>query len=270
MSGAEPVFFDVHQHFGLVPGRTSAGSSPADDAEARLAMMDRFGIAACAIMPGHGYSAPRGAQDLCAINDRLLAYCARAPERFVVAAGTVDPRHGSRAVDEVARAHALGMRALSWHHRMQGLPMDHPVMFDIARAMEPRGMVAMVHCYAKGDFESPWRLRRLAGRFPELRIVALDAMTSLENVEQLAAAALDHPNLHVDLTTTALGVDGIAWWIDRVGPERLLFGTNYYSAGSPQVLEERALVLEAAISESARALVAGGNARRLFGLEATP
>ncbi len=58
-------------------------------------------------------------------------------------------------------------------------------MFAIAERMAASGMVFMAHCYAQGDFEAPWRMRRLAQRFPAMQFVALDAMTSPENLDQL-------------------------------------------------------------------------------------
>ena len=261
-------FFDAHQHVGDlrgVPGARSGTAPLAEDVTTRIAMMDRFGIAACAIMPGHSYCAPGGAADVSAINDRLLAYRALAPDRFPVVAGTVDPRHGKAAVAEVERVHALGMGALSWHHRMQGLPMDHPVMFDIVGRMADLSMVVMVHCYANGDFESPWRLRRLADAFPAVSFVALDAMTSPENLEQIVAAARQHDNICLDLTSGVLGADGIRRSVDQLGPDRLLFGTNYYSMGRPMQLEEQALLAAAELPDEATALIAGGNARQIFG-----
>ena len=265
LSGA----FDAHQHVGAllgVPGAQGRKTGMEADVETRLAVMDRFGIAASAIMPGHSYSAPNGAADIRAINDGLVAYRAAAPDRFPVVAGTVDPRHGREAVIEVERVHALGVQALSWHHRMQGLPIDHPIMFEIVREMDRLGMVAMTHCYAHGDFEAPWRLRRLAEAFPATRFIALDAMTSPENLEQVAAAASVLPNLYLDLTTTVLGADGIRRCVEWIGPERLLFGTNYYSMSRPAALEELELIAEAGLPEEATKLIAGNNARRVFGL----
>ena len=267
MTGAG--WFDTHQHLGDlkgVPGARSATATMADDMSTRIAFMDRFGIAACAIMPGHSYSAPRGAQDVAAINDRLLAYRAMMPVRFPVIAGTVDPRHGKAAVAEVERVQGLGMQALSWHHRMQGLPMDHRQMVEIVGRMAALDMVAMVHCYAHGDFEAPWRLGRLAAAFPDMRFIALDTMTSPENLEQLTEVARRHPNVLLDLTSSVLGVDGVRRCIEQIGAERLLFGTNYYSMGSPDSLEEQSLLAAAGLSDSECAQITRDNAHRLFGL----
>jgi predicted TIM-barrel fold metal-dependent hydrolase len=258
--------FDIHQHFGTVPGSSGRTTTAEDDRETRIAFLDQFGIGQCALMPGHSYSAPRGLADVRAINDGLYAYSALAPERFPAVFGTLDPRHGLANVAEVERLAEMGFRGLSWHHRFQGLPMDHPVMFAILEAMAAQGMAVLAHCYASGDFESPWRLRRLAERFPETPFFALDAMTSPENLDQLIAVAEALDNVHIDLTSTLLGSRGVERAVRRVGAERLVFGSNYYSMSRvPRVVAIDA-VEAAELDAAQKDAILGGNARRLLGL----
>ncbi|HEX8055367.1 MAG TPA: amidohydrolase family protein [Novosphingobium sp.] len=258
--------FDLHQHFGTVPGSAGRSTTPAEDRDTRIAFLDSFGIGQCALMPGHAYAAPRGIADVRAINDGLNAYAALAPDRFVAMFGTLDPRHGMANVVEVERLAGLGFRGLSWHHRFQGLPMDHPVMFAVVEAMEAYGMAVLVHCYANGDFESPWRLRRLAERFRRTPFFALDAMTSPENLDQLIAVAEVCDNVHIDLTSTLLGSRGVERAVRRLGAGRLVFGSNYYSMSRvPRVVALDA-VEQAELTDEQKVAILGGNARLLLGL----
>lgn len=261
--------FDLHQHFGKligVPGSAGRTTTPQQDCDVRIAFLDQFGIGQCAVMPGHSYAAPNGLADLRAINDGLHAYAALAPDRFAAVFGTLDPRHGLANVAEVERLAGLGFRGLSWHHRFQGLPMDHPVMFAIVESMEARGMAALIHCYANGDFESPWRLRRLAERFSATQFFALDAMTSPENLEQLVAVAEVLGNVHIDLTSTLLGSRGVEWAVRRIGAERLVFGSNYYSMSRVPRIVALDAVEQAELDDTQKVAILGGNARRLLGL----
>lgn len=262
--------FDLHQHFGAlfgVPGSaTRAAVTPEMDRDGRLAFMDHFGIGAAAIMPGHAYNAVRGFADIAAINDGLHAYGQLSPERFVAIFGTLDPRHGRDCFGEIERMHALGFRGVSWHSRFQGLPMDHPVMMGIVERMDACGMAVLVHCAAQADFEAPWRLRRLAERFPRTQFFALDAMTSPENLEQLFAAAERCPNVTIDLTSTLLGPQGLLWAIERVGAERLVFGSNFYSMSRIAQIDALDVIDEAGLDPTDRAAILGGNARRLLGV----
>lgn len=271
MTGSPIAAFDLHQHFGTligVPGAAAAASAmtPEIDCERRIAFMDALGIAAAAIMPGHSYSAPRGLADVMAINDGVDAYGKLAPKRFPALFGTLDPRHGLACLSEVERLHRLGFKGISWHHRMQGLPMDHAVMFQIVERMDALGMIAMCHCYAQGDFEAPWRLRRLAEHFPETTFFALDAMTSPENLEQLIAVAERCDNVMIDLTTTLLGARGVLWAIERLGPGRLVFGSNYYSMSPIHRVDALDAVEAAGLDEEARRAILADNALSLLEL----
>jgi predicted TIM-barrel fold metal-dependent hydrolase len=261
--------FDIHQHFGKligVPGSAGQTATIEDDRDTRIAFLDQFGIGQCAVMPGHSYAAPRGLADVRAINDGLSAYAALAPERFPAIFGTLDPRHGMANVAEVERLAGMGFRGLSWHHRFQGLPMDHPVMFAIVEAMDAHGMAVLAHCYANGDFESPWRLRRLAEGFPGTQFFALDAMTTPENLEQPCAIAEVLGNVHVDLTSTLLGSRGVERAVRRVGASRLVFGSNYYSMSRVGRVVAIDAVEQAELDAADKAAILGGNARRLLGI----
>ena len=268
MSGADII--DIHQHYGAligVPGSSGDASvGPERDRDSRLAGMDHFGVAKTALMPGHSYAAPQGIADIEAINDGLHSYGQLEPERFVALFGTIDPRHGKASITEVERVAEMGFAGLSWHHRMQGLPMDHPAMFEIVARMDALGMIALVHCYANGDFEAPWRLRRLAERFAGTTFVALDAMTSPENLEQLIAIAESNANVFIDLTSTLLGGRGVLMALERLGGSRLVYGSNSYSMTRPSSIAALDAIKQAGLSEADRKAVLGGNTARILGL----
>ncbi len=270
MTIRDDVKFDLHQHYGAligIPGTSARiAASPEADCARRLEYMDAFNVAAAAIMPGHSYCASRGVVDIVAINDGLHAYGQLAPDRFAALFGTIDPRHGRDGLAEVERLSQMGFAGISWHNRMQGLPIDHPVMFAIAERMDAVGMIGMYHCYAQGDFEAPWRLRRLAERFPSMTFVALDAMTSPENLEQLFGVVERCDNVFIDLTSTMLGPRGVLWAIERVGAERLVFGSNFYSMSQIARVDALDALDDAEVGDGARAAILAGNARRLLGL----
>jgi len=270
MNEAAMQAIDIHQHYGAligVPGSSGDASAGLQrDYDTRLAFMDRFGIGRAALMPGHSYSAPRGIADIRAINDGLAAYGQLSPGRFAALFGTIDPRHGKASIGEVERVAEMGFAGLSWHHRMQGLPIDHPVMFDVVERMDALGLVAMMHCYANGDFEAPWRLRRLAERFPSTTFVALDAMTSPENLELLLGIAERCGNVFIDLTTTQLGARGVLLAIERAGADRLVFGSNYYSMSSPGGIAALDALDDAGLDAAEREAIMGANAAQICGV----
>jgi predicted TIM-barrel fold metal-dependent hydrolase len=269
--------FDHHQHIGFIADitgdigtagreRGADGDGLEADYRARVATMDRLGIRQASLMPGHSYPRPGGLADTRAMNDRLVAYRRRDPERFPAIAGTVEPRYGEAGLEEIDRMHALGFQAISWHHRQQGLPINHPVMHRFVGRMAELGMVPFVHTFVGADFESIWRLRDLAAAFPEVQFLCMDATTDAEVFEEALAAGARTPNLLFDTTSLALGPVAIERFVEALGAERLLFGSNLYSDSPADRLEALDAVREAGISEPDRAAILGGNARRLLGL----
>src|SRR5579863_920913 len=145
---------------------------------------------------------------------------------------------------------------------MQGAPMDHSMMFAIVERMSELGLLVMAHCYANADFEAPWRLQRLAERFPQTSFIAVDAMTSPDNLEQLLAVASVHDNVYLDLTSTVLGGAGLAGCVNRLGADRVVFGTNCYSLSDLRHIYELDALRDAGLCEAQERLIMGENAHR--------
>lgn len=108
--------------------------------------------------------------------------------------------------------------------------------------------------------ENLYQLQDLLTDCPDLIVVAVNQ--GPHSLDRHLRPLMDaFPNLHAD--TSYLLVEGlIADLCERYGPERLLFGTAFpdnCSGGARRCLEQ------AAISEEARGLVAGGNLQRLLG-----
>lgn len=272
MNGPTAIF-DNHQHVGGVPGipghhATGAldDSQIARDHAIRVEAMQRVGTSQAALMPGHSYPRPNGLADTRTVNDTLAAYRRFDSERFPAVIGTVEPRYGADGLAEIDRVHALGFQGLSWHHRQQGLAIDHPVMHTFAERMVDHGLVAFIHCYPDGDFESVWRLRNLAESHPELAVLCMDTGTHTEAFEEALRCAERAANVFVDLTSFSLGASAIERAVAVLGAERIVFGTNLYSLTRPVRSHELDMVMAAALTDAQRRAILGGNARRLLGL----
>ena len=265
--------FDVHHHFGPVPGWDQPGAPELDrDLEARLAAMDHFGIAHACLMPSHSYARPRGTDDLRALNDAVAQLRAAAPERFPVALGTVDLWLGTDTVDEARRVlDDLALDGLSWHHRLQGAYIDDARMHDVLDLLAARGKVAFVHVFADSTFESPWRLENLAEAHRDVTFVALDAFSSYDQACWMARLATHHPNLWFDTAAMATNASLLARFVAEAGGDRLLLGTNCYGAAQGDYYPAAVDLVRASreLTDADKDAILGGNARRLFGLEET-
>jgi predicted TIM-barrel fold metal-dependent hydrolase len=147
--------FDVHHHVGrafdALGGELDTGT---DDAEAfarlelteRLRIMDEGGVHQALVIPGHGYLRPNGIADTQQVNDEIAAYRDRTPDRFPLACGIVEPRDGAAAFGEIDRvADELGLVALSFHTRFQGVSLDSRWVVRYLERMGERALVPIIH-----------------------------------------------------------------------------------------------------------------------------
>lgn len=264
---------DLHHHVGMLAiGDDDLGGSPAGPAEVelRIAIMDRFGIDAAAVMPSLQYERPEGAQDMRAANDAAAAYRDAEPTRFPAAIGTVDPLVGTRScLDELTRmSEELGLVGVTWHHRFQGLFAGDPRMEPLLARAAELGLTAYFHLFAESTMEAPWALEKWAERFPEHTFVALDAFTSFTQSRYLAAIGRRCPNIVFETAGTFPLGRVVQEFVAEFGAERVAFGSDLYTR--PQTWDTPSTLLEIraaeSISEADRQLILVENARRLLGL----
>lgn len=263
--------FDLHHHVGSLEivshGAAGAGTME-DDAAKRIAFMDAHGIEQALLMPSNGYQAPNGIADTRRVNDRIASYRDRWPDRFPAAVGTVSPLEGDGSISEIDRCITeLGMRGIIWHHRFQGCAIDHPRMDALLERVQRHGVPAFIHIIGDSKLEAPWKLEILADRFPELTFVALDAFSSPDLAHWMPYLASKHPNIVFDTGVMVPVSHMLETFVARVGAERLLLGTDFYSSpklfSHPFPLYE---ILASDLSDADCALALGGNARRLLGI----
>jgi predicted TIM-barrel fold metal-dependent hydrolase len=262
--------FDCHHHVGEASGFMGelAGRPAAESAvelEARLAIMDRAGVRQAAVIPGHGYERPSGAADTRRANDRIAAYRDRLRERFPVAIGIVEPQHGSASMVEIERcARELGLVGLSFHARFQGVSMDDAWIHRYVGRMAELALVPVLHALTESVDESLWKIAELAGAFPGLEMLVLDAFSGFDGTKECASVAARCPNLLFD-TSLAYNFDFIESFARRFGAERVVFGTDLYSPPlGRRISHLLPQILESPLADADKALILGGNARRLF------
>lgn len=272
---ADGRVFDVHQHFGLVqiaqgPAIAEAEWDLDQDYQQRIAVMDRFGIAKCAISPTLQYERPKGQADTRRFNDLAAEYRRRYKDRFPVALGTVEPLHGEKEglVELERMAGELKLDGVVWHHHFQGSSMVDRRMWPFLKKTAELRMPAVVHVMAESMLESAWQLEVLAGAFPDVRFVALAGLTELTQSRYMLSICKRFPNIYLD--TAALFSLGrlLEEFVEQIGSERILFGSDLYL--NPLTYEVPYVLL--GIRESRNILerdkenIFWNNAHRLFNL----
>lgn len=259
--------FDVHHHLGSLSGgslQEGTGWEERDYAN-RVRIMEANGVTRAAILAATGYIQADGIKDTMRCNDTVAAYRKRDPKRFTVACGIVEPLHGPRSLAELERIkNELRLEGVVWHHRFQGLAIDHQLMRPLLKKVSELGLVPVIHTNAESNLEAVWRLERLAVEFPELTFLSLDALTTNANSQLVLDVAKRTPNILFD-TAHVRGAAYVKNFVEAVGSHRLVFGSLFYSY--PASYEHCATLAEvkaAGISDTDLANILALNAKRLF------
>jgi predicted TIM-barrel fold metal-dependent hydrolase len=265
--------FDVHHHVGSLASFAGQGSTRAmtaqDDVATRLRYMDAHGIAQCLLLPAE-YPAAGAEGGLTPVNDAVARYCSMAPDRFPAMLAAVDQRDTGQALEEIDRCVEVhGVRGFVWHHHFLGTFLDDPRMRPLIARIHEHGLPVFVHLMASSFLESPWRLQSLADEFSETTFVALDGFSSVNQAQWMGYIAEKHPKILFDTGMATSVSHGFVEFIDRVGAERLLFGSDFYSQPTfftiPAMLYE---LVNSPIAPEDLRKVLGDNARRVLGVPA--
>jgi hypothetical protein len=262
--------FDVHHHLGsLTGGSLQEGTDwQGRDYANRVRIMEANGVSMSAILAATGYIQADGVKDTMRCNDTVAEYQRRDPQRFPVACGTVEPLHGARSLGELERIkHELKLQGVVWHHRFQGVAVDHSLMRPLLKKVSELELVPVVHTNAESNMEAVWRLERLAVEFSELTFLSLDALTTNANSQLALDIARRTPNILFD-TAHVRGSAYVRQFVEAAGSHRLIFGSLFYS--HPPSYEHCATLEEikaAKISEQDKANILALNARKLFKLD---
>jgi len=266
--------FDVHHHVGRAFDALG-GELAHDDADAeefartelsqRLRVMDEGGVDQALVIPGHGYLRPTGLADTRRINDEIAAYRDRTPDRFPVACGIVEPRDGPNALGEIDRiGNELGLVAISFHTRFQGVSMDSQWILRYLERMGEAELVPLVHAMDDTPEESLWKLASIARRLPDLTILALDPFAGFEATRQCFFVADVAPNIVFD-TSLSYNFDFVEEFAVRFGAGRVVFGTDLYSwPVGRRISHLLPQIVESGLADDAKAAILGGNAREIL------
>jgi uncharacterized protein len=143
-------------------------------------------------------------------NETVAAAVEQYPDAFA-GIGSVDPHKGEKAVAEVARIAALGLRGVKFHPSLQAFAPDDPRYDPVFAACEEHGLLALFHTGTSGigarqpggqgiriDYSHPLKLDAVAAAHPGLTVVA--AHFGWPWHMDLIAMALHKTNVYIDIS----------------------------------------------------------------------
>ncbi len=224
------------------------------DASSLLAEMSETGVTQAVVVAMDPY-VPTG---------EVLEACLHLPG-LLIPFGSNDPNHDNYE-SNFARLLTRPIRGIKFHSDLQRLPLDSPRLFSMLKILAASEVSHLPVYLHTGNFPiyrplaSPWQtaLLRLLSAFPTLIFVCGHA--GWDAPQAALKAALAHPNLFLETSWQPARL--IRRLCDKLGPERLLFGSDY-----PLFSQRRALRnARIALTDAEFKLVTSENARRLLRL----
>ena len=195
-------------------------------------------------------------------NDGTAAFVAAHRDRFIGFA-YVSPSIPERIEEELTRAiDELGFRAIKLYPPYVKLPLNDAVWDPIYEFASDRKLAVIAHT-GTGYESEPDKFGEAAGRFPEAIFVAGHSGNSEPFRSQAIAAAQHYPNYYLETCSTYRTPGVIEELVEKAGADRVLYGSDI------PLMDPRAQIgkiITADISDDAKRLVLGDNARRILRL----
>ena len=182
-------------------------------------------------------------------------------ERRAVLCCQVNPNEGEPALNEIRQsAREWGMRVLKIMPAIYQVQLTGPLANTVMVTARELGLVVNIH--SGSEISHPLAIGALCGRFPDVTVL-MDHMGYREWTSDAIEAARDHPNLYLGTTIAAFEPLTIKRAVDALGPERIVYGSNWpnlYSDLAVQAIQRYGFGAET------EALILGGNLARILGV----
>lgn len=164
--------------------------------------------------------------------------------------------------EALERIVSLGLRGIKIHSDFQKIPIDVPEAVPMYKAIAKAGLPVLFHMGDdRYDYSAPERLENLICQVPDL--VAIAAHFGGWQAWEQAYAHILPENVFYDTSSSLMfiGQDWAEDFIEKVGPHRFLFGSDF-PMWTPGEEVERFLDLD--LDETTQNQILYGNFERLF------
>ncbi len=243
---------DCHGHLGGWP----LVSLPKNDVREMIETMDSLGIDRLCLSHFLGVFC-----DFRRGNDLLAEAIEQYPGRLIGQI-VVNPRYPDQIVPELDRCERqYGMRMAKIHPFCHEYPADGPGYREFWQYANDKELVVLTHTWGSDKTCGPEMFGPIAREHPRAKIILAHAGVTRRGCEETIGVARRHDNLYLDVASSQPHVGMIERFVNEVGAERVLFGSDV------PVLEPAAQlgrVAYAEISEANKEKILGLNMQRLL------
>ena len=195
-------------------------------------------------------------------NDITAALVAERPDRFIGFA-YVSPLMPETMIPELERAiDQLGLVAIKLYPPYVGIPLSEPIWSPIYQFANQRELVVLWHTGIEAA-SLPKYIADVAPHYPKATFVAGHSGNCPPLRRQAIDVAKANPNVYLETCSTFRTPGVIEELVNEAGADRVLFGSDI------PLMDPRAQlgkIITADISDEAKGLVLGENARRILKL----
>lgn len=153
-------------------------------------------------------------------------------------------------------------RGIKLHPGVHGYPITGPAYRLVWEFAAARKLPVLIHTWKGEPMSEPPMIAPLAAAYPDITFVLGHAGGTWQGYNEAAAVAKQYPNVFLEICMSRPPFGTLEWLVAEIGPQQILFGTDQpFFDPRPQL----GRVAFARISEEAKRLILGGNARRLLG-----
>ncbi len=246
---------DCHAHMG--PWRHF--HIPHNDARGMVETMDRLGMDACVSSPhlsiGPGYREG---------NRHVMAAADEFPGRIIPYV-TINPNYPEAEVrEEIEHWHQFGrIKAFKIHPSLHNYKVDGPGYGPIFEYATEHSIPILSHSWTGDSLAGASLLSRLSEQMPGVAFLIGHSASSWAMIDEACEEAKKRDNLYLDLTGSQLLYQALEIMVQRVGPLKLLFGTDLPFIDPTPGL---GCVLMSRLSDDDKRQILGLNAQRVFRL----
>jgi predicted TIM-barrel fold metal-dependent hydrolase len=263
------MIIDAHVHLmsdttGWYAYKKSAGGSDARewDVSATVRLLDDSGIDRCWLFTLAGLY---GFNDWRVANDQVIEAARLHPDRFVPFCTAFPNQDPEAAAGEIRRCVEAGCKGVKFHPWLQSFPANSAYLYPALEVCAKHRLPVLFHT-GTPPYSQPFQVMEQARRFPAVpfvighfgKIMFLDAVRSAEMC----------PN--VWLETSGAQVSDLQFAIERIGSDRILFGTDLPIGGAASAKWNMAKIRSAVADEAYRQAIFGGNAEKLIAITPQP